>query len=93
LPKPVCVACQTFYHPKKNGVVLLEQRPTATAAEPGTIDPTAWNPHKIWMGDLLECRSCGHQIITGFGKAPAAEQHEPEFAEAMKYVAYTVNDC
>jgi hypothetical protein len=45
------------------------------------------------MGDLLECRSCGHQIITGFGKAPAAEQHEPEFAEAMKYVAYTVNDC
>lgn len=93
MPKPVCIACQTFYHHKKNGVVLLEQMPVATAAEPGTIDPTAWKPYKIWMGDLHECRSCGHQIIAGYGVAPASEQHEDRFAEAMKYVTHTVNDC
>lgn len=90
--KPVCVKCQTFYHPKKNGVVLLEQMPVATAAEPGTIDPTAWRPYKIWMADLSECRSCGHQIIAGFA-AHAIEKHHDRFAEALQYVTHTVNDC
>jgi hypothetical protein len=91
--KPVCVQCQTFYHPKKNGVVVLEQMPVATAAEPGVIDPTAWKPYKIWLADLLECHSCGMELITGFAPHPAAEHHEPEFAEAMSFVTHTVNDC
>ena len=93
MPKMVCVACQTFYHPVKNGIVINEQMPVATAAEPGNIDPTAWTPYRVWMADLFECRHCGHRIIAGFAKEPAAVQHEPEFPEAMKYVAYTVNDC
>lgn len=93
MPKMICVACQTFYHPKKNGVVVNEQMPIATAAEPGTIDPTAWKPYKVWMADLLVCRSCGHEVIAGFAPNPASEHSEPEFAEAMKYVTYTVNDC
>jgi hypothetical protein len=93
MPKPVCVQCQTFYHPKKIGIVVLEQMPAATAAEPGTIDPTAWKPYKIWMADLFQCRSCGMELITGFAPHPASENYEPEFAEALKFVTHTVNDC
>lgn len=74
-------------------MVMNEQMPIATSAEPGTIDPTAWRPYKIWMADLYECQSCGHQIIAGYGVAPACEQHEPRMAEALKYVTHTINDC
>ena len=93
MPKPVCVQCQTFYRVKKNGIVLLEQMPVATAAEPGTIDPTAWEPYKIWLADLYECRSCGMQIVTGYGANPASKHHEQGFMEAMQYVTHIVNDC
>jgi hypothetical protein len=93
MPKPVCVKCQRFFRPAKNGVVVNEQMPVATAAEPGTIDPTAWQPYKIWMADLMECQGCGHQIIYGYGAHPVAENHEDRFAEAMTYVTHTVNDC
>ena len=93
MPKPICVQCQTFYRPKKNGIVVLEQMPMKTGAEPGTIDPTAWEPYKIWLADLYECNSCGMELITGFGANPACEHYEPRFAEAMKYVTHTVNDC
>jgi hypothetical protein len=93
MPKPVCVKCQRFFKPKKNGVVLCESMPAATGAEPGTIDPTAWKPYKVWMADLSECEGCGTQIIAGFAFHPAAEQHEDRFAEAMKYITHTVNDC
>ncbi len=74
-------------------MVMNEQMPKETGAEPGTIDPTAWRPYKVWMADLYECQSCGHQIIAGYGMHPAAEQHEERFQEALKYVNYTINDC
>jgi hypothetical protein len=67
--------------------------PVETAAEPGTIDPTAWKPYKVWMADLYECRACGHEIIASFAAHPVAENFEPRFAEAMRYVTHTVNDC
>jgi hypothetical protein len=93
MPKPVCVQCRTFYKPKKNGIVLLEQMPVETAAVPGRIDPTAWGPYKIWMADLYQCNSCGMELITGFAAHPAAERYDERFTEAMKYVTHTVNDC
>jgi hypothetical protein len=67
--------------------------PVATAAEPGTIDPTAWAPYKIWEADLWICHGCDTEIIVGFGANPIVEHFEPRFGEAMKYVTHTVNDC
>lgn len=93
MPKMICVKCQTFYHVKKNGVVALEQMPVETAAEPGTIDPTAWKPYKIWHADLWECRECGHEVISGFGANPVAEHYQENFAGFMPHVTHTVNDC
>jgi hypothetical protein len=72
---------------------VLEQVPMATAAEPGTIDPTAWQPWRIWLADLYECRSCGMELITGFAPYPAAENFEDCFSEAVQHVTHTVNDC
>lgn len=93
MPKPVCVKCQRFFRPKKNGVVLLEQMPVETSAEPGTIDPTAWEPYKLWQADLWICHGCDTEIIVGFGANHFGENFEPQFGEAMKFVTHTVNDC
>ena len=93
MPKMACVKCQSFYHVKKNSVVVNEQMPVETAAEPGTIDPTAWEPYKVWVADLYECRECGHQVISGFGAEPTAEHFQKRFAEELARVTHTVNDC
>jgi hypothetical protein len=93
MPKPACPKCMRFFRPKKNGIVVNEQMPVETAAEPGDIDPTAWKPYKIWMADLWECEGCGFELISGWGPHPAAENYEDCFAEAMKYVTHTINDC
>lgn len=93
MPKPACPKCMRFYRVKTNGVVVNEQMPIATGAEPGTIDPTAWRPYKVWLADLWVCEGCGHELIFGYGAHPAAEHYEPQFAEAMSFVTHTVNDC
>jgi hypothetical protein len=31
---------------------------------------------KIWRGDLWECPSCEHELVTGFGSGPLAEAHD-----------------
>ena len=28
-------------------------------------------PYKLWHADLLECPTCGHEIVAGFGKDAA----------------------
>ena len=51
----VCTKCQKFFHPKKNGVYIEELMPT------NTRNPRSeWESYKLWTGDALECRSCGH---------------------------------
>lgn len=92
--KPICVPCQRFYRPERNGTFFIEGMPTGNA-EPGTSEPEKWKPYKLWCGDLWECRGCGHQIIVGAGHAPIAEHYQEKFADDLR--AYDaklqVNDC
>jgi len=66
----ICVKCEIELRPKKNGVFLEETRHYDL-------------PYKIWHADLLECPSCGFQIITGFGRDPSAEHFEDKY-EVLK---------
>lgn len=94
--KPICVPCQRFYRPKKNGFAFIEAMPkTNDRPPPGTAAPDQWEPYKLWMGDLWECQGCGHQLVSGVGFNRIAEHYEPDFAEAVKAYAptLTVNDC
>lgn len=95
MPKPVCVPCQRFFRPKKNGRYFVEGMPVSNDASPGNINPSAWRPYKLWAGDEWECRGCGATIIVSAGIRPIAEQHEERFAETMNHFNPTVfvNDC
>jgi hypothetical protein len=90
MPKPVCVQCQTFYRPDKNGVWILEQKPIKPGAKPGLLEPELWIPYKAWQADRWKCNGCGHQLITGFGLNPMWQDFHSK--EPPK-TSYTVNDC
>jgi len=63
---------------------------------PGTTEPERWQPYKLWAGDLWECRGCGAQIISGFGRAPVSERHHDRFAHDIESLCpdrFQVNDC
>lgn len=95
--KPVCVKCQRFYRPKRNGQPLLEGMPHGPGSgEPGTASPESWLAYKLWMGDLWECQGCGHQIVVGVIAGPVAEHYQPEFKKHLEYFGdriVRVNDC
>ena len=93
--KPICVPCQRFFHPLKNGIFFVEGMPTRDGALPGTADPKAWETYKLWSGDLWECRGCGAQIVVGAGQEPIAEHHQEKFAADLRAYApkIQVNDC
>jgi hypothetical protein len=94
--KPICVSCQRFYRPKKNGFTFVEGMPTMTCARPGKQDAALWKPYKLWVGDLWECEGCQAQIIVGTGAGPISIHHLPNFAEQVKKSGgdqLQVNDC
>jgi hypothetical protein len=98
--KPVCVPCQRFYRPKKNGTNFIENMPAMTGALPGTQEPEKWVPYKLWTGDLWECEGCGTQIIVGVPSVPISEHYMGNFrAEVtsaelrMGKALDVVNDC
>lgn len=91
--KPICVNCQRFYHPKRNGVTFIESMPNGDAAMPGKESPECWTPYKVWLGDLWECPNCNSQIIVGVAQYPISEHYEDNFDEALKQATITVNDC
>jgi hypothetical protein len=95
--KPVCVACQRFYRPKRNGTPFIESMPSehGAAPPPGNDNPEAWAPYKLWHGDLWSCQGCGSEIIVGTGRFPLAEHFERDFAEQVAHwkPTITVNDC
>lgn len=92
--KPVCVKCQRFYRPAKNGVGLLETTPRFNGAQPGAAHAEDWTPYKIWVADLWRCPGCGHEMIQGFGGGPIAEHFMANFdAVTAGRKTYTVNDC
>lgn len=94
--KPVCVPCQRFFRVKKNGFYFIEGMPKHNGALPGLQDVAAWQPYKLWVGDLWECEGCHATILSGFGREPIAEHYQPDFAEravALGADQLQVNDC
>lgn len=101
MPKPVCVTCKCFYRPEKNGYRFLEGMPNGTADLGENIrghrKPSAWEPYKLWNGDLWKCPDCGHLIIVGCGHQPVSEHYMPNFTEIVEHLIHPdklqVNDC
>lgn len=93
MPKPVCVPCQRFFRPKRNGYRLTEGMPIGNDVRPGTEDAARWKPYKAWIADLWECQGCGAQIVTGFGHEPLSVHHMPDFEAHHKLSQMQVNDC
>lgn len=95
MPKPVCVPCQRFFRPKKNGFGWIEGMPIDNDTAPGTEQPENWRPYKVWMSDLWECQGCGSQIVVGHGGQPLAEHYQPEFERVVSDhdARLQVNDC
>lgn len=96
--KPVCKPCQRFFRPKKNGFAFVEAMPTSgpLPAKPGTEEPERWEPYKLWMGDLWECKGCGTEIIVGVGREPISEHYLDDFEKtraSYPTADYIVNDC
>lgn len=87
MPKPVCVKCRLFFKPKKTGAVMEEGMPNGGDGK--------WGPYKLWVGDLMECRGCGDQIMVGFGRGPIAEHYQPDYAAQVQRFAplFRVDDC
>ena len=105
---PICVSCQRFYRPEKNGFTFLEGMPVPPSNQPmarvlpGTAHAEYWKPYKLWRGDLWKCEGCGHLIISGVPRLRMSEHYMPSFDEHVKQYAtryeglpfpYQVNDC
>lgn len=99
MPKPACPSCRCFYRPKTNGFAFVEGMPNGSANPDANIRgnraPGAWQPYKLWLGDLWECPDCLAQVIVGTGCGPVAEHYQPEFKTAVAHYGATVqvNDC
>jgi len=94
--KPICIHCERFMRPKKNGVYFVEGMPTLPRSEGGVgKGATGWKPYKVWCGDLWICPSCEYQTIVGVGSAPVAEQHAPGFDSwlAAATLIPMIKDC
>jgi hypothetical protein len=93
--KPICVPCQRFFRPARNGYCFIEAMPDGSA-QPGLAEPEHWHPYKLWCGDRWECPDCGANIIVGVGHHPISEHYLPDFTEQVKLHGgdqLQVNDC
>ena len=98
MPKPVCVSCQRFFRPKKNGRYALEMKPTRNNSPSGTAEPDAWEPYKLWRADEWECQGCGATILVGFALQPVAHDYQKQFEKALSAASLNmspviINDC
>lgn len=93
--KPICVPCQRFFRPEKNGFRVIEGMPVVNGALPGTAEPYNWKPYKLWVGDKWRCQGCGTEIVVGVIGGPVSEHYMPDFEECIKELnaTYQVNDC
>ena len=89
LPKPICVLCQRFFRPFRNGAQMLENKPLDNGALPGIEAPTQWTPYKLWMAEPGSV-AVGATIAVGFGKTPIWEKHRGPLSERIDLC---VNDC
>lgn len=83
--KPVCVDCQLFYQPEKNGFPFEE----------GMQGDGEWQSYKLWLGDKWKCRGCGSEIIVGTGANPVSHHFMPDYGEMVNLLqpAFRVDDC
>lgn len=98
--KPICVPCQRFFRPKKNGYWFIEGMPIGNGqlppALPGTAEPQRWEPYKLWQGDLWQCEGCSAQIVSGVAHQPFAEHYQENFVQKVEATGakqLQVNDC
>lgn len=97
--KPICVKCQRFYRPAKNGFYFIEGMPKGGDVQhpmPGTAQAEEWTPYKVWAGDKWECKGCGHELVVGVIGGPIAEHYQPEFKDVVERLDASqlqVNDC
>ncbi len=94
--KPICVKCQCFYRPERNGEIFVEGMPIAPMAKKGRAEPEKWKPYKIWRGDLWKCPECGHEIISGVAFNPVSEHYMDDFKRiygSLPEKTTHVNDC
>lgn len=61
--------------------------------KPGNLE--GWTSYKLWVGDLWECRGCGHQLLSGFGQGPISEHYKPDYQEQRARLGVTlrIDDC
>lgn len=62
----LCI-CGRFMRVKENSVTVEELHSDGT-------------PYRLWDADLYECIECGHEVITGFGRAPLVEAWQRDYA-------------
>jgi DNA-directed RNA polymerase subunit RPC12/RpoP len=70
----VCRPCGAFMKIEQNGVTVEEQ------TEDG-------QPYKLWDADMYRCPSCGHEVISGFGRGPLAEHYQPDYQRKRERLA------
>ena len=91
--KPVCVPCERFMRPKRNGYYFVEGMPNGSPHLIGK-GATGWKPYKIWCGDLWHCPTCGTETVVGVGSEPITVQHQSNFKEWLsKVTGVFVKDC
>lgn len=93
--KPICVPCERFMRPKKNGYYFLEGMPVVERPARGK-GAEGWKPYKLWVGDLWECPTCHYQLVSGVAMNPIAEHYQADFkqqVEAFGAGRLLVKDC
>lgn len=94
MPKPACAKCQRFFRPKKNGVLVLEQKPIGRElAPPGSESPNRWEPYKVWAADLWDCPGCGAEVTVGYSAAPVSQDYLEGFDSWVDKCTIVINDC
>ena len=68
MPQAVCVNCEIFLKPKKNGVMAVT-----------TIGCREDRPYEVYHADLWECPKCGVEIVLGFGMYAEMEYWQQGF--------------
>jgi hypothetical protein len=90
MPKPVCVPCQRFLRPLKNGAYALENKPIVDHPVSGTSAPDHWVPYKVWQCDTWRCEGCGVVVAVGFANRPLWEDYRGPLPDGQ-YLP--INDC
>lgn len=98
--KPVCVPCERFMRPLRNGFYFIEGKPYGDPNTPwdGSAGKhsVGWTPYKVWLGDLWGCPDCDAQIVVGVARTRLTEHYEPDFANVIARTGAAqllVKDC